>query len=523
MPIYTLESLFRPLPAARRRVALGVFDGLHIGHRAVLSHTLDGDERAAVLTITHVPKAAAPLLSAEEEEQKLAQIGIDDLIRADLSLLRELTPQQFVDIVLCRLLGARAVCCGFNYRFGKDRAGDVETLRTLCAERGIAVTAVPAVMADGAPVSSSRIRDAIAAGEMQEAERLLGYPYTLTAPVEHGFQLGRRLGFPTLNQSFPADRPLPRRGVYASAVLVDGQTTFGVTNIGIRPTVHTAAAPLAETWLPDVNEDLYGKSVSVSPLFFLRPEQSFDSLEELSAAVHQNGEQARQLLSGDPSDSAVHAVLFDFDDTLHDRRVAFERFAYALLTRFFPDWDDSVRHERAHRMMCENNGGYIKSYESYFAPFLQEWNWPDGVDADTLTAIARRRFPDHVALFPDTVAVLTELRRRGLRLGIITNGNSQMQNRKVDVSGLRPLVDLVVVSGDEGVHKPDGELFRRAAARLGVPPHACLYVGDHPVNDIQGAQNGGMRPVYIDVHGQHADPPGVMRIAALTELLPLLG
>lgn len=522
MNIYTLDSLDRPLPAAARRVALGIFDGLHIGHRAVLSHTLDGSERAAVLTLTHVPKASSPLLSAREEEEKLAQIGIDDLIRMDFPLLRTLSPQQFVDTVLCRLLGARAVCCGFNYRFGNDRAGDVGTLRTLCAAAGIEVTAVPAVLVDGEPVSSSRIRKAIAAGDMQCAARLLGYPYTLTAPVEHGFQLGRRLGFPTLNQSFPENRPLPHLGVYASAVLVDDKTTFGVTNIGIRPTVHTAAAPLAETWLPDLGGDLYGKTVSVSPLFFLRPEQSFDSLEELSAAVRRNGEQARRLLSNDPADPAVHAVLFDFDDTLHDRRIAFEEYAYALLSSCFPDWDDSVRHARAHRMMQENNGGYIPSYESYFAPFLQEWDWPDGIDADTLAAWARRRFPDHVALFSDTVAVLTALRQRGYRLGIITNGNSQMQNRKIDVSGLRPLVDLVVVSGDEGVHKPDGELFRRAAARLGVPPHACLYVGDHPVNDIKGAQNSGMHPMYIDVHGQHQDPPGVPRITSLTEILSIL-
>lgn len=507
-----------PLPGGPRRVALGIFDGLHVGHRAVLAHTLDGEECPAVLTLTNTAKAALPLLSPEEEERRLTQIGIQEHIRVDIELLRALSPETFVETVLKGILNATAVCCGYNYRFGKDRTGDVDTLRTLCARHGIAVTVVPPVILDSKPVSSTRIRACLAEGDMHTAARLLGCPYTLTAPVEHGHQLGRKLGFPTINQHFPAERQMPRHGVYASAVLVDGRMTYGVTNIGCRPTVHTTETPLAETWIPEFEGDLYDHVVSVSPLYFLRPEQSFDSLKALSAKVRENGEEARRLFAGDPADTAIKAVIFDFDDTLHDRRIAFEDFAFELLTRFFPQWEESLRRERAHRMMVANNGGYIPGYEAYFAEFLREWNWPAGVNAELLSAIARRRFPDHVCVFSDTVATLTTLRQLGYKLGILTNGNSQMQNRKVDVAGLRHLVDLVLVSGDEGIHKPEGELFRRAAARLGVPPHNCLYVGDHPVNDIQGAQNGGMQALYIDVFDIRAVGDPIPRITALSQL-----
>ena len=522
MNTLTWHTLSQSLPGGPRRVALGIFDGLHVGHRAVLSHTLDGEELPTVLTLTNAAKASAPLLSEEETAKIFGQIGIRDWIRMDIDLLKHLSPTEFVEQVLRDTLNATAVCCGYNYRFGKDRAGDVDTLRALCAQNGITVTVVPPVEVDGQPVSSTRIRGCIAAGDMLTATRLLGYPYTLTAPVEHGHQLGRKLGFPTINQRFPADRPVPRHGVYASAVLVDGHTTYGVTNIGCHPTVNPAETPLAETWLPAFEGDLYGHTVSVSPLYFLRPEQSFDSLEALTAAVRENGEQARRLFDGDPGDHTVKAVLFDFDDTLHDRRMAFEDFAYALLGELFPQWDDNLRRERAHRMMVANNGGYVPSYEAYFEGLLTEWEWPPEWDAVALANRTRRLFPDYTHPFPDAVATLKALRERGYRLGMVTNGYSQTQNRKVDVVGMRELVDVVVVSGDEGIAKPEAELFRRAAARLGVPLQNCLYVGDHPVNDIKGALNSGMQAVYMDAFEVHAADPTVPRITALSELIGIL-
>ena len=248
MQIYTITDLKEPLPLCARRVALGVFDGLHIGHHAVLSHTLDGFERPCVLTISHAPKAASPLLSEREEAIRVEQLGIAEWIRVDFALIREFSPAEFVTDFLHRLLGAKAVCCGYNYRFGKERCGDAEALTALCAAWGIDVTVVPPVVCDGTAVSSTRIRKALTDGDMALANRLLGRPFALSATVEHGKHLGGKLGFPTINQAFSEGRFVPRSGVYASFAVLDGKVTFGVTNIGRRPTVNTTDAPLAETW-----------------------------------------------------------------------------------------------------------------------------------------------------------------------------------------------------------------------------------------------------------------------------------
>ncbi len=522
MQIYTITDLKESLPPCPRRVALGVFDGLHIGHHAVLSHTLDGFERPCVLTFSHTPKSASPLLSETEERRRLEQLGIAEWIRVDFSLIRHLSPAEFVADFLHRLLGAKAVCCGYNYRFGKDRSGDADTLVALCAAAGIDVTVVPPVLCGDEPVSSTRIREALAQGDLSLANRLLGRPFALSATVEHGKHLGHKLGFPTINQAFSEGRFVPRRGVYASFVILDGKVTFGVTNIGRRPTVNTTDAPLAETWFPDWSGDLYGKTVTVFLSRFLRSEQAFPSVEALSGQVKADAEAARKLWEGDPDDKRVRAVLFDFDDTLHDRRTAFENFSLFLLARFFPDSTREWRQERAVEMRIANNGGYVPSYEWFYGEMRSRWEWPPEATVETLCDMARRRFPDYVCLFEDTVSTLVALRQRGYRLGILTNGHSVMQNRKIDVAGLRPLMDAVLVSDDVGIRKPDGEVFRRLAAAVGVPPHQCLFVGDHVANDLGGAKNGGMQPLYMDAFDRREAGTDIPRITALSELLKIL-
>lgn len=522
MQIYTITDLKESLPLCPRRVALGVFDGLHIGHHAVLSHTLDGFEHPCVLTFSHAPKAASPLLGEQEEARRLEQLGIMEWIRVDFSLIRDMSPDIFVTEFLHRTLGAVAVCCGYNYRFGKDRCGDADTLASLCAAVGIDVTVVPPVLCGEEPVSSTRIREALADGDLALANRLLGRPFSLTATVEHGKHLGRKLGFPTINQAFPEGRFVPRCGVYASFAVLDGKVTFGVTNVGRHPTVNQTDAPLAETWFPDWSGDLYGKTVTVFLSQFLRPEQTFSSVDALTAQVKADAEQARFLWEGDPDDRTVKAVLFDFDDTLHDRRAAFYNFSLSLLERFFPDSSLDWRKERATEMRIVNNGGYVPSYEWFYGEMLSRWEWPPEATVEVLCDIARRRFPDHVCLFEDTVSTLVALRQRGYRLGILTNGHSLMQNRKIEVSGLRPLMDAVLVSDDVGIRKPDGEVFRRLAACVGVPPHQCLFVGDHVPNDLGGAQSGGMQPLYMDAFDRREAGADIPRITALSQLLEIL-
>ena len=515
--------------AAARAVALGIFDGVHLGHRAVISkatgvETPEGMLRAAVFTFSQSPWAlpkdsAWELLSPAQKIKALESLGVEEMLLADFEQIRDMSPAEFVAEVLDASLHAKRVCCGFNYRFGKNGAGDAALLARLCGERGIEAVTVPPVEVDGRPVSASRIRRLIEAGEVKEAARLLGRPFTLDFNVVGGQKLGRLLGTPTINQPLPAHFVRPRFGVYASSVEVDGRVTHGVTNIGVRPTVG-ADAPLAETWIADFTGDLYGKAVPVSLVQFLRPEQKFESVEELQRQILRDGREARRAVLGD-SAAGIRAVLFDFDETLQDRSRAFDKFTAFFMDKYFPHLSGEEKARRGIEMRERNNGGYV-NYIDYFASLVESWRWEGAPEVGDLYREFQFRFPECSTLFPETKEVLTELRRRGFLLGIVTNGPSIQQNRKLDVAGLRPFVDLCMVSGDEQVHKPDPEIFRRAASRLGVACGSCLYVGDHPVNDIEGAAAAGMRPVYINAARRDFHPDNVIEIHSLRELLDVV-
>ena len=217
-----------------------------------------------------------------------------------------------VERIAAELVGCRhavALSCGYNYRFGKDGAGDVALLQTLCAQRHIALTVISPVVIDDRPVSATVIRQRLAAGDMPEVRRLLCRSWGLSLPVVSGQHLGGKLGMPTVNQPIPPMLALPRFGVYASSVEIGDETYIGVTNIGIRPTVG-AVAPLAETWIQDFSGDLYGQTVRVYPVELLRPEQKFADLGALTAQVHQDAAAARAVFA--PA-GRIRAVLFDYD------------------------------------------------------------------------------------------------------------------------------------------------------------------------------------------------------------------
>lgn len=518
------------IPKKPRAVALGIFDGIHIGHRAVILRAAGAEipnvehVTSAVFTFTQPPwalmKASAwELTSHEQKETVLEGLGIEEWIQIDFNAIRNLTPEEFVRDFLHEKLDARRVCCGFNYHFGKSGAGNAETLIKLCEPLGIEVKVVPAVMVDGQPVSASLIRRLIASGNMKEAAKLLGRPFTIDFEVAGGRKLGRLLGTPTINQPLPAHFVRPRYGVYATSVEVDGHVTHGVTNVGIRPTVGSDG-PLAETWIADFDGDLYGQRVPVSLIKFLRPEQKFASVEELKKQILKDEKEARRAIMGDASDG-IRAVLFDFDDTLQNRPKAFLKFCSYFMAKYFPTLPPDEAKKRSLEMLRRNSGGYV-DYIDYFSSLFAEWGWKDAPSAEDIYLEFQFRFAEDVSLFPETVGVIQALKSRGFLVGVVTNGTSLQQNRKLDLCGLRPLLDIAVVSGDEGIRKPDPEIFRRAAARLGVACESCCYVGDHTVNDVQGSRAAGMHPVYINPYGSDVHPENVPEIHNLKELLDLV-
>ncbi len=508
-----------------RAVALGVFDGLHIGHRAVISAVCGVRHEDAqgpfltscVLSLTSVPKAHSRLTLDQDIDDLCETLGMDEWLSVPFDEVCRLSPARFVTDILQGRLHARVVCCGENYRFGQGGTGDVSLLMSLCAPLGIAVRVIPSVNVDGEAVSTTRILTALEQGDMPLVGRLSGRPYRITQTVSHGNHIGRTWGFPTVNQVLP-DTALPRFGVYASLTVIDGVCYRAVTNIGIHPTVGGAAHPLAETWIADFKGDLYGRTLQVELVRFLRDEQRFDTREQLQQQIEADKTAALRLLDGEKGGN-IRAVLFDFDDTLQDRHAAFFAASRELAARYMPNVSDAELDERAHVMLVENNGGYV-NYPVFFDTLFKRWEW-QGTTPEDLYREYWLCFPTHTTLFSDAATTLRTLRERGYQTGIITNGSRLLQNRKLDISGLRPLLDVAVVSGDEGVHKPNPELFRRAAARLGLSPTQCVYVGDHPINDMQGARDAGMHTVFLNA-GDFAPPDGVPVADTPTDVLPMI-
>ena len=278
-------------------VALGFFDGVHLGHAALLAHTVEGAKRRSVLSAVFTftegggMKAETPRLTTEEERLSLfALAGIDRAYLFDFAAIRDLSPAAFVEDILIRGLSCVAAVCGFNFRFGAGGAGDADTLTRLFAAHALPVTVLPPYTVDGIPVSSSAIRAAIEAGDPERTVALLGRPFSISGEVVHGNALGRAIGYPTANVTPAPGIVLPARGVYAALCTVDGGAPIpAVVNLGVRPTVAGAEATLnCEAHLLCESGDLYGRHLTLSLMRRLRGEIKFDSIADLRAQIAQD-------------------------------------------------------------------------------------------------------------------------------------------------------------------------------------------------------------------------------------------
>ena len=281
-------------------VAIGVFDGVHRGHRALLDLTRREASRrgqsAAVLTFDDDPAlkpGAAHITTLEERLTLLRDAGMDAAVVLPFPAVRDMSPETFVREVLTGTLAARLALVGYNFRFGRGAVAGADTLGTLMRQCGGDALCLPQqTLADGSPVSASRVRAAVGAGDMPLAAALLARPYALTLPVVHGRALGRTLGLPTINQEIPPGLLLPKRGVYAGEAIVFGRSFPAVTNVGTRPTVSGEGLSL-ETHIIGFSGDLYGESPTVRLFSYLRPERKFASLDELKDEILQNMKEAK--------------------------------------------------------------------------------------------------------------------------------------------------------------------------------------------------------------------------------------
>ncbi len=274
-------------------VTIGKFDGVHKGHRRLLQTVLAKKEQglaSCMVSFFSEPKEQRTVIYTKTEQERLAEAaGIDMLAQYTLNeTVRGMEPEQFVREVLCEALQARVVVTGEDFRFGKNRAGDVSLLEALSPKYGYETICVPKVELGGVRVSSTRIRALLAEGAVEEAAELLGQPYFVQGEVVHGKKLGRTLGFPTINLLPGKDKLLPAYGVYITRTQVDGKQYFGLTNVGIRPTVKDENRVSVETFLENYTGDLYGKVLTVEFLRFLRSERKFDSVELLQAEIQKD-------------------------------------------------------------------------------------------------------------------------------------------------------------------------------------------------------------------------------------------
>jgi riboflavin kinase/FMN adenylyltransferase len=303
--------IVRGLPAVppERRpsaVALGVFDGVHLGHRAILgaavAHARAAGSPALACTFEPHPmevlqpdRAPRPITTPDERLDLIAACGIDGTVV--LEFTRELAavePEAFVKDVLVDRLAARQVVVGFNHRFGRGARGDAALLRDLGSRLGFSVDVIEPLTVDGVPVSSTAIRAALGRGDLDAAARMLGRPYTLPGTVVAGAGRGRTLGFPTANVA--PDRPvLVAAGVYACTVEVGGQRRQAVVNVGVRPTFGEEALAV-EAYLFDFSGDLYGQTIRLSFVSRVREERRFSSVDALRAQIADDVETARKRL-----------------------------------------------------------------------------------------------------------------------------------------------------------------------------------------------------------------------------------
>ncbi len=280
-------------------LCLGTFDGVHRGHAELINETLKMRDRlkqndpqilGGAWCFRQPPasflsdKACKQITNIHEKTEIFKSFGLDFVAIGDFEDLRNLRAEEFISDVLVKECGCKGVVCGFNFTFGKYGAGKPDILIREFKENA---KVLPPVTYNRAVVSSSAIRSLILNGDTEYAFELMGRPYSISATVIEGKKLGRKLGFPTINQIVAEDKLLPRNGVYATKALIDGKEYFSVTNVGCNPTVKDSFVR-CETYIIDYEGDLYGETVKLSFIKYLRPEQKFENIEELTAAVNQN-------------------------------------------------------------------------------------------------------------------------------------------------------------------------------------------------------------------------------------------
>lgn len=279
-------------------VTFGKFDGLHLGHQKLIE-TVQRLEKEHNIVSVVCAFDMRPLWKAKQMHMERLMTGreryhcldkrVDYLVECPFTEnFRSMTAKDFIRRVICDVFHARYVVVGTDFHFGKDQGGDVRTLEKYAEEYGYKLVVVEKERYDGNIISSTYIRDVLKEGNVRLTNYLLGHPFEVNGRVERGRQLGRTLGFPTMNVAWPEYKLVPPKGVYISETEIDGITYPGISNIGVKPTVSNDNKVVLETFLFGYGSDAYGRKVKTELLEFRRPEQKFGSIEEMKACVDED-------------------------------------------------------------------------------------------------------------------------------------------------------------------------------------------------------------------------------------------
>ena len=276
-------------------LALGTFDGFHIGHKKVIENAVASNKNPKVLLFNEHPqkvlkkKSPGELITETDKIKLLGEWGVEPIV-INFSDIMTLAYEEFFYEIIVKKIGASVLSCGFNYHFGAKALGNTENLKTLCEKENIELLVSAPVEYKGEPVSSTRIRNAIRNGAIEDANNMLGREFSYDFLVVHGDARGRTIESPTINQFFSDDFIVPEYGVYASYSVIDGKKYSSVTNVGVRPTIEGFSKERSETNIIGFDGDLYDKNISVHLLKKIREEMKFGNLDELRSQIAKDRE-----------------------------------------------------------------------------------------------------------------------------------------------------------------------------------------------------------------------------------------
>lgn len=309
MKVYNLDiengKVLTNLPYEERRaVALGYFDALHKGHidiiKSVVSYAREHNILSCVQTFINFPTRDLPtILTLEERLEILESLGVDEVVFINFSdEVKETEAAEFYGKIIKEVFNSEALFCGKDYSFGTRKSGNSKLLKELSSKDGIETFVFDDILFEYGRISSTMAYELLKKGDVKTFRRLCGGRfYSFKGTVTVGKKLGKTLGFPTINIGIPDKKFVPKFGVYASYVLIDGVLKYGITDLGLRPTAENSSIPRLETFIFDFDEDLYGKEVTVLLADFIREEKKFDSLDNLKSQISDDIVSARGLLS----------------------------------------------------------------------------------------------------------------------------------------------------------------------------------------------------------------------------------